>query len=46
VTSVHFQVDKNSAAKTPVMFVTASLDGFIKMHSTGDQQTKKCFFVC
>lgn len=27
------------------MFVTASMDGFIKMTSTADLQTKKCFFV-
>ena len=27
------------------MFVTASMDGFIKMCSTADLQTKKCFFV-
>ena len=29
----------------PLMFVSASMDGFIKMYSTADLQTKKCFFV-
>ena len=36
VTSVHFQVEKNADGRAPIMFVTTSLDGFIKMHSTGD----------
>ena len=34
----------NTAVK-PLNFVTASMDGFIKMSSTADLQTKKCFFV-
>ena len=29
----------------PLMCVTASMDGFIKMHNTSDKQLKKCFFV-
>ena len=28
------------------MCVTTSTDGFIKMHSANDLQTKKSFFVC
>lgn len=35
----------NSTVIKPLMCVTASMDGFIKMCSTADLQTKKCFFV-
>ena len=45
ITSVHFQIER-SEAKTQVMCVTTSTDGFIKMHSALDLQTKKSFFVC
>ena len=34
-----------SSVIKPLMCVTASMDGFIKMCSTADLQTKKCFFV-
>ena len=30
----------------PLIFVTTSLDGFIKQHSASSGQTKKSFFVC
>ena len=35
----------SGSAIKPLMFVTASMDGFIKMFSTQDMQAKKCFFV-
>ena len=37
---------KGAGSMGPLMFVTTSLDGFIKMHSATDLQTKKSFFVC
>jgi hypothetical protein len=37
VTSIHFQIEKGAPPKSAAMFVTTSLDGFIKMHSTGDR---------
>ena len=36
VTSVHVQIEKDHEASKPILFVTTSMDGFIKMHSTRD----------